>query len=86
MFYIKCKDLEERTAFIDFMKQNGILTVFHYIPLHSSPGGMKYGRFYSEDNYTTKESERLARLPMYYGMSGDETDLVINKVKEFYKC
>lgn len=64
MFYIKCRDLEERTSFISYMKEEGILTVFHYIPLHSAPAGLKYGRFSGKDLYTTKESERLVRLPM----------------------
>jgi len=84
MFYIKAKDLEERTAFIDFMKANGILSVFHYIPLHTAPAGLKYGRFNGEDVYTTKESERLARLPLYYGLKEDQVSYIIGKVKEFY--
>ncbi len=84
MFYLKCKDLEERTAFIDFMKGKGILTVFHYIPLHSAPAGEKYGRFHGEDVYTTKESERLVRLPMYYSLTLEEVDLICNAVKEFF--
>jgi len=84
MFYLKAKDLEERTEFIDFMKQKDILTVFHYIPLHSAPAGLKYGRFAGEDEYTTKESERLVRLPMYYSLTLDEVDYISNAVKEFY--
>ena len=84
MFYIKAKDLEDRTAFIDFMKANGILSVFHYIPLHSAPAGLKYGRFHGEDVYTTKESERLCRLPLYYGLKEEEVSYIISKVKEFY--
>ena len=84
MFYLKAKDLEERTVFIDFMKKKGILTVFHYIPLHSAPAGVKYGRFHGEDVYTTKESERLARLPLYYNLSLEEVDYISNVVKEFY--
>lgn len=84
MFYIKAKDLEERTAFIEFMKANGILTVFHYIPLHSAPAGLKYGRFHGQDVYTTKESERLCRLPLYYGLKEEEVSYIISKVKEFY--
>ena len=85
MFYLKAKDLEERTAFIDFMKQKDILTVFHYIPLHSAPAGVKYGRFHGEDEYTTKESERLVRLPMYYSLSLEEVDYISEAVKEFYR-
>ena len=65
MFYIKCKDIQERSELISYLKINGILAVFHYIPLHSAPAGLKYGRFDGEDTYTTKESERLVRLPMY---------------------
>ena len=84
MFYLKSKDLEERTAFIDFMKEKGILTVFHYIPLHSAPAGVRYGRFNGEDVYTTKESERLVRLPMYYSLTLEEVDRISDAVKEFY--
>ena len=85
MFYIKAKDLEERSALISFLKENDILSVFHYIPLHSAPAGLKYGEFRGEDEYTTKESERLARLPMYYGLTMEQVDYIISKVKEFYK-
>lgn len=84
MFYLKSKDLEERTAFIDFMKEKGILTVFHYIPLHSAPAGVRYGRFHGEDVYTTKESERLVRLPMYYSLTLKEVDFISDAIKEFY--
>ena len=86
MFYIKCKDLEERAKFISFMKENKISCVFHYIPLHSSPAGVKFGRFNGEDKYTTSESERLVRLPLWYGMPDDIVDAVIKKVKEFFKA
>lgn len=85
MFYIKTKDIEERTAFIDFMKQNGIWPVFHYIPLHTAPAGQKFGRFHGEDRYTTRESERLVRLPLYYGLPEEQVDYIIGKVKEFYR-
>lgn len=84
MFYIKCKDLKERTALINFAKENDILMVFHYIPLHSAPAGKKYGRFNGEDVYTTKESERLVRLPLYYGLTETDQEKVINTVKAFY--
>jgi TDP-4-keto-6-deoxy-D-glucose transaminase len=84
MFYIKAKDLEERTALIDFLKANGISSVFHYIPLHSAPAGMELGRFNGEDRYTTKESERLLRLPMYYGL-GDNVEYVAEKVKAYFE-
>ena len=84
MFYIKAKDLEERTALISFLKENGIMCVFHYIPLHSAPAGVKFGEFKGDDVYTTKESEKLARLPMYYGLTMEQVDYIISKVKEFY--
>ena len=84
MFYIKCKDLEERTKLIEFLKKNEISAVFHYIPLHSAEAGLKFGRFSGEDKYTTKESERLLRLPLYYGLKSEEVDYIISKVKEFY--
>ena len=84
MFYIKCKDLAERTALISFLKQNGILAVFHYIPLHSAPAGVKFGRFDGEDRYTTRESERLVRLPLYYGLTEEDRNTVIQNVLAFY--
>ena len=85
MFYIKAKEIGERTAFIDYMKQNGILPVFHYIPLHTAPAGRKFGRFHGEDRYTTRESERLVRLPMYYGLTLEQVDEICGTVKKFYK-
>ena len=84
MFYIKCKDIEERSNLINHLKANDILAVFHYIPLHSAPEGKKIGRFHGTDEYTTKESERLLRLPMFYGLKPDEVDLICDKVMEFY--
>lgn len=85
MYYLKCKDLEERTAFISFLKENGIWAVFHYVPLHSAPAGLRYARFHGEDRYTTRESERLVRLPMYYGLKEEQVDYIISKVKEFFR-
>ncbi len=85
MFYLKAENLETRTKLISFLKENGILAVFHYVPLHSAPAGKKFGEFVGEDKYTTRESDRLVRLPMYYGLSESETDKVIEKVIEFYK-
>lgn len=84
MFYIKTKDQEERDRLIAFMKENDILTVFHYVPLHSAPAGLKFGRFHGEDIYTTKESERLLRLPMFYQLTREQVELIAGKVKEFY--
>ena len=84
MFYIKAKDLEERTALISFLKGKDILSVFHYIPLHTAPAGQKFGRFHGEDVYTTKESERLARLPLYYGLKPEQVSYICDCVKEFY--
>lgn len=84
MYYLKCKDLEERTAFIDYMKEADVLTVFHYVPLHSAPAGRRFGRFHGEDVYTTAESDRLVRLPMYYGLTSQDRDLIIEAVKSFF--
>lgn len=86
MFYIKCRDIEERSALISYLKENGILAVFHYVPLHSAPAGLKFGRFSGEDSYTTKESERLLRLPLYYGLTRQDQHTVIKQVKNFYRC
>ena len=84
MYYLKCKDLEERTAFIEFMKERDVQTVFHYVPLHSAPAGLKFGRFHGEDVYTTAESDRLVRLPMYYGLASRNRIQIIEAVKNFY--
>ena len=84
MFYIKAKNLEERSRLIKYLKENEIQAVFHYIPLHSAPAGQKFGRFHGEDIYTTKESERLMRLPMYYGLESDTVESIIETVKKFY--
>lgn len=85
MYYIKAKDLVERTELISYLKENGISAVFHYIPLHSSPAGQKFGTFHGEDKFTTKESERLLRLPMYYGLDKEDVEFVVKKISEFYK-
>ena len=84
MFYIKTKDMEERGRLIDYLKEKDILSVFHYVPLHSAPAGKKYGRFHGEDKYTTKESERLLRLPLFYKLTEDETAYIAEQVKAFY--
>ncbi len=85
MFYIKVKDIEVRTALIDYLKSQGIMSVFHYIPLHTAPAGLKYGRFHGEDKYTTRESERLTRLPMFYGLTLEQVDYICGKVCDFFK-
>lgn len=84
MFYIKCKDLKERTKLINYLKERKIATVFHYIPLHTSEAGIKYSRFHGEDKYTTVESERLLRLPMYFGLEDDKVEYIIDCITEFY--
>lgn len=85
MFYLLCKDLEERTAFISYLKGCGVQAVFHYVPLHSAPAGLKYGYFHGEDIYTTALSDRLVRLPMFYGLNDQERDTVISAVCDFFK-
>ena len=85
MFYIKTGDLEERQALIQALREQGILAVFHYIPLHSSPAGKKFGRFHGEDRYTTRESERLLRLPMYYSLTEENVNDVVSVIEEFYR-
>ena len=85
MFYIKVKDLEERTRLITYLKEHQITASFHYVPLHSSPAGIKYGRFSGEDRYTTKESERLLRLPMYYSLTVSEVETVVETIKKFWE-
>ena len=84
MYYLKCRSLEERTALISFLKSRDILAVFHYVPLHSAPAGLKYGRFDGEDVYTTAESDKLVRLPLYYKLTAEDQAKVIAAVREFY--
>ena len=83
MFYVKLKNLEERTKFIAYLREHEVQSVFHYIPLHSAPAGQKFGHFHGEDVFTTKESERLARLPMYYGLN-EQVEKVVECVKNFF--
>ncbi len=85
MYYIKVRDIQERTKLIEHLKQNNILTVFHYIPLHSAPAGLRYGRFHGEDTYTTRESEKLLRLPMYYRLKKEDILFITNTIKHFFK-
>lgn len=84
MFYIKTRDLDERTALIAFLKQREIQAVFHYVPLHSSPAGRKFGRFAGEDRFTTAESDRLVRLPLYNGLAREDAAAVVQGVYDFY--
>lgn len=85
MFYIKTKDLEERTKLINYLDEHGVNAVFHYVPLHTSIAGRKYGQFIGEDRYTTKESERLVRLPMFFALEDDKVRYVAEQIKNFYQ-
>lgn len=85
MFYIKVKDLKVRTKILSHLKNDGINAVFHYIPLHSSVVGKKFSRFYKEDIYTTIESDRLLRLPIYYGLDGEEINIIIRSLNDFFR-
>lgn len=84
MFYVKCRDLEERTSLISYLRDHDVNSVFHYIPLHSAPAGLRFGRFHGKDEYTTKESERLTRLPLWYGLCDADREHVIKQVKGFF--
>ena len=85
MYYLKVQDETVRRALIQNLKEQGILSVFHYVPLHTSPAGRKYGRFCGEDIHTTRESERLMRLPMFYNLSMDEAAVVVEAIRNFFK-
>jgi len=84
MFYLKVANLEERSELIEFLKECNIMAAFHYVPLHTAVAGERFGRFYGDDKYTTKESERLVRLPLWYGITEQDQNLVVNAIKEFY--
>ena len=84
MFYIKCRNLNERGELISYLKKRDISAVFHYIPLHSAPAGIKYGRFCGADNYTTVESEKILRLPMYYGLRRQQVSYICEQIRSFY--
>ena len=86
MFYLKTRDLDERTRLIDYLRGHGILAPFHYVPLHSSPAGVQFGRFHGEDRYTTKESERLIRLPMYSSITQEQVEVVCKEIHDFYNA
>jgi dTDP-4-amino-4,6-dideoxygalactose transaminase len=85
MFYLKCRDLADRTAFIAHMRKCDVQCVFHYIPLHSAPAGLKFGEFVGEDRYTTRESERLVRLPLYFDLSPADADHVIEAALDYFE-
>ena len=85
MFYIKVENLETRTKLIDYLKENGIMAVFHYVPLHSSEAGREFGRFHGVDNYTTSISERLLRLPMYHEITNQELQEVVECVHNYFR-
>ena len=84
MFYIKVKDIEERTKLITYLKEKDVVALFHYVPLHSAVAGRKYGRFFGEDVYTTRESSRLLRLPMWYGMMDEHVDRIVKFIEKFF--
>lgn len=84
MYYVKLRDLQQRTEFISYMKEHDVQCPFHYIPLHSAPAGHKFGIFYGEDRYTTAESERLVRLPLYYNLTNGDIQMVIDAVKSYF--
>lgn len=86
MFYIKTKDLDERTRLIAYLREHGANAVFHYVPLHSADAGQKYGRFSGEDVFTTKESDRLLRLPLHYNLKAYEIEYITDLIKSFYKA
>ena len=85
LFFIKCRDLAERTALIQWLKEREIMAVFHYVPLHSAAAGRKFGRFAGEDRCTTAESDRLLRLPMYFGLTKDELTQTVTAIRQFFE-
>ncbi len=85
MYYIKCRDISERTALTAYLRERDIVAVFHYIPLHSAAAGLQYCRFHGEDRHTTRESKRLLRLPLYYGLTEGDCAAVIDAVQAFYR-
>lgn len=84
MFYVKLEDLQQRTKFISYLRDHGVQSTFHYIPLHSSPAGKHYGRFAGMDEFTTRESNRLTRLPMYYGLSKEDRATVVDAIRSYF--
>ncbi len=86
MYYIRLRDLKTRTALIGWLHEKGIHSVFHYVPLHSSPAGRRFGRFCGEDRFTTKESERLLRLPLFYDLTTEEVEKIIDEICAFFEA
>jgi len=84
MFYFKVEDLERRTDLLRWLKEKGVTAIFHYVPLHTAPAGQIYGRFDGNDTYTTSESERLVRLPLYYGMEQEKIDYVVENLEQYF--
>jgi dTDP-4-amino-4,6-dideoxygalactose transaminase len=84
MFYIKCKDLNTRVGLIEYLKHNDVLSVFHYVPLHSAPAGLKFGSFHGEDKFTTNNSERLVRLPLWFGITIEEVNTIVSLIKGYF--
>jgi dTDP-4-amino-4,6-dideoxygalactose transaminase len=85
MFYIKVENHEIQTDLLAYLKNAGISAVFHYVPLHNSEAGHKYGAFIGEDTFTTKESSRLIRLPLYYSLSVSDVEMVVDRIREYFK-
>lgn len=83
MYYLKVRDMEVRTRLLRYLRENGINSVFHYVPLHSSPAGLRFGRFAGEDVYTTRESERLLRLPMFYNLDMEQVKRIVDVLAAF---
>lgn len=84
MFYVLVKDIEQRSKLQTFLREKGVISAFHYVPLHSAPEGERVGRFVGDDNYTTQIYERLLRLPMYYHLTRQDIDYVCDCIKEFF--
>lgn len=84
IFYILTKDLETRTSLIEHLKNKGIYAVFHYIPLHSSPAGRRYGRASGPMHVTNDVSQRILRLPLYYEMTDAELDQVVAEINNYF--
>ncbi len=84
MFYIKVPNLDVRTKLIKHLAADGVMGIFHYVPLHSAPAGMCFSRFNGEDTFTTRESERLIRLPLWYGLGSQQVKLIAGSILRFF--